>query len=143
MSHVVCFNCGKPGHYAKDCRSKKQGRSGSDCSSYSGSDSDKPKSERLCHFHKPLAKPPKKCDKGDKCEFTHGKEKPRKRGTPSVTHTTQNALFGWSILATALLGNILPTQSFQISENSDARGSLNGPEKIGPRGGTRDIILSR
>ena len=78
-----------------------------------------PKSQQPCHLHKPWAKPPKKCDKGDKCEFMHGKEKPKKRGTPGITHITQNAPFGWSILVISLLGNILPTH--QISENSGAR----------------------
>ena len=92
MTHVVRCNCGK--------RSRKKERgSDSESSSSGGSGSDKPKSERLCHFHKPWPKPPKKCEKGDKCKYMHGKEKPKKRGTPGITHTTQNALFGGVFLS--------------------------------------------
>ena len=126
MSHVVCYTCGKPGQYSRDCRSKKKERDSDSDSSRSrssdgddlGSQSGKSRSERPCHFHKRWAKPPNKCEKGDECEFMHGKAEPKKKGTPGTNHTRQNALYEGSLLVIAVLGNILPTQSLMIPESS-------------------------
>ena len=78
----------------------------------------------------------------------HVNEKPKKKGTPGITHTTQNALFRWNILVTALLGNILPTQSLNTPESSGISLISVGDEKeeiatlrLTNRSGAREVKL--